>query len=156
MTDREAAAGFAQRTSKREIEHGTAFVPKFDRDGLIVCITADADTGAVLMVAYMNAESLKRTIETGEAHYWSRSRQEFWYKGATSGSVQQVVEMRTDCDQDAILIKVRVEGSGASCHLGYNSCFFRSVPVGEAPCPDMQLHVDEDGPAFDPKDVYGK
>lgn len=156
MSDGDSTALFAERGSKNEVEHGTAFAPKFDANGLIVCITTDADTGSVLMVAYMNAESLKRTIATGEAHYWSRSRRELWHKGATSGSIQRVVEMRTDCDQDAILIKVRVQGSGASCHLGYNSCFFRSVPIGETPGPGLRLRVDEDGPIFDPRDVYGK
>lgn len=147
---------FAERTSKRDVETGTALAPKFDKDGLIVCIATDADSGEVLMVAYMNAEALAKTIETGEGYYWSRSRQELWHKGATSGSVQKVVEMRTDCDQDAILIKVRVEGTGASCHLGYNSCFFRTISLGAGPTPETRLTNAEEEPLFDPEKVYGK
>jgi len=150
-----ATPAFGARASKDAVEKGRVFAPKFDDAGLIMCVTTDADSNEVLMVAFMNAESLALTIETGEAHYWSRSRQELWHKGATSGSVQNVVEMRTDCDQDAILLKVRVAGSGASCHLGYNSCFFRSVPLGQAPGPDMEMTIEEDGPRFDPEAVYG-
>ncbi|MBA5777612.1 phosphoribosyl-AMP cyclohydrolase [Stappia sp. F7233] len=116
--------------TKAEIENGAVLAPKFDDDGLIVCITTDADDGTVLMVGYMNAESLHRTIETGEAWYWSRSRGEFWRKGATSGQTQQVIEIRTDCDQDAILLRVKVGGNGGTCHAGYRSCFYRSVEKG--------------------------
>jgi len=147
---------FAARGDKNAVEKGTSFAPKFDKDGLIICITTDADSGEVVMVAYMNAESLALTLTTGEAHYWSRSRQELWHKGATSGSVQRVVEARTDCDQDAILLKVRTDGSGASCHLGYHSCFFRTIPVGSEPSPETQLTISADAPAFDPDEVYGK
>ena len=152
----ETPSPFAARTSKNAVEKGTTFAPKFDADGLIPCITVDADSGAVLMFAHMSRETLAETIEIGEAVYWSRSRGERWHKGATSGSVQNVVEMRTDCDQDVILIRVRVEGSGASCHLGYRSCFFRAVPLGTAPTPETALTVVEDGPLFDPDVVYGK
>jgi phosphoribosyl-AMP cyclohydrolase len=118
---------FSTASSKAELEDGTIFTPRFDRDGLIVCVTTDADTGAVLMVAYMNQEALRLTIETGIAHYWSRSRKVLWRKGDTSGQVQTVTEMRPDCDQDAILLKVRVGGDGNSCHTGRKSCFYRQV-----------------------------
>ena len=103
------------------------FTPRFNQDGLIVCITTDADTGAVLMVAYMNEEALRLTIKTGLAHYWSRSRKSLWRKGDTSGQLQTVTEMRTDCDQDAILLKVTVGGDGKSCHTGRQSCFYRRL-----------------------------
>jgi phosphoribosyl-AMP cyclohydrolase len=118
---------FSIAASKAELEDGTIFTPRFDRDGLIVCVTTDAHTGAVLMVAYMNEEALRLTIETGIAHYWSRSRKSLWRKGDTSGQVQTVTEMRPDCDQDAILLKVRVGGDGNSCHTGRKSCFYRRV-----------------------------
>ncbi|MEA2833398.1 MAG: phosphoribosyl-AMP cyclohydrolase [Methylobacteriaceae bacterium] len=118
---------FSTAASKAELEDGTIFTPRFDRDGLIVCVTTDAHTGAVLMVAYMNEEALRLTIETGIAHYWSRSRKSLWRKGDTSGQVQTVAEMRPDCDQDAILLKVRVGGDGNSCHTGRKSCFYRRV-----------------------------
>lgn len=154
-TDSDAAALFAARGNKDAVEKGTLFAPKFDDNGLIICITTDADSGEVVMVAYMNAHSLALTLETGEAHYWSRSRGELWHKGATSGSVQKVVEARTDCDQDAILLKVRTGGSGASCHLGYHSCFFRTIPVGAAPTPATELAIAAEPPAFDPETVYG-
>jgi phosphoribosyl-AMP cyclohydrolase len=107
--------------SKAELEEGTIFTPRFDRDGLIVCVTTDAHAGTVLMVAYMNDEALRLTIETGVAHYWSRSRKSLWRKGDTSGQVQTVTEIRTDCDQDAILLKVTVAGDGRA------SCFYRRV-----------------------------
>jgi phosphoribosyl-AMP cyclohydrolase len=122
-----SSAPFAARGTKHDIEEGAAFAPAFDAQGLIVCITAEAETGDILMVAYMNAESLRLTLETGIAHYWSRSRNQLWRKGDTSGQVQQVIEMRTDCDQDAILIKVRVGGDGQACHTGRRSCFYRRV-----------------------------
>jgi phosphoribosyl-AMP cyclohydrolase len=124
---------FPPPLSKSELEEGTVFTPRFDANGLIVCVTTDADTGAVLMVAYMNGEALRRTIETGIAHYWSRSRKSLWRKGDTSGQVQTVREIRTDCDQDAILLKVSVGGDGDSCHTGRKSCFYRrvSTPGGQ-------------------------
>jgi phosphoribosyl-AMP cyclohydrolase len=118
---------FFSSLSKSELEEGSVFTPCFDANGLIVCVTTDADTGAVLMVAYMNDEALRRTIETGIAHYWSRSRNSLWRKGDTSGQVQTVGEIRTDCDQDAILLKVTVGGDGNSCHTGRKSCFYRRV-----------------------------
>jgi phosphoribosyl-AMP cyclohydrolase len=113
--------------SKAELEEGTVLSPRFGADGLITCITTDFATGEILMVAHMNADSLARTIETGEAWYWSRSRGELWHKGATSGQIQTVKEMRVDCDQDALLLKVQVAGDGGCCHTGRRSCFYRKV-----------------------------
>jgi phosphoribosyl-AMP cyclohydrolase len=124
-------APFATRGTKEEIEEGTSFSPKFDADGLITAVTTDAKTGELLMVAWMNAEALARTVETGEAWYWSRSRNELWHKGETSGQIQTVVELRTDCDQDTVWLKVDVAGDGGCCHVGYRSCFYRRVPKGE-------------------------
>ena len=113
--------------SKAELEEGTVLSPRFGADGLITCITTDFATGEILMVAHMNAEALARTIETGEAWYWSRSRGELWHKGATSGQIQTVKEMRVDCDQDALLLRVQVAGNGGCCHTGRRSCFYRKV-----------------------------
>ena len=122
-----SAVQFAPRGTKHDIEEGAAFAPKFDADGLIVCITTEAATGHILMVAYMNRESLALTLESGVAHYWSRSRRALWRKGDTSGQVQTVVELRTDCDQDAILLKVAAGGDGKACHTGRRSCFYRRL-----------------------------
>jgi phosphoribosyl-AMP cyclohydrolase len=113
--------------SKTELEEGAILSPRFGADGLVTCITTDAVTGEILMVAHMNAEALARTLETGEAWYWSRSRGELWHKGATSGQIQTVLEIRVDCDQDAILLKVKVAGDGGCCHTGRRSCFYRKV-----------------------------
>jgi phosphoribosyl-AMP cyclohydrolase len=118
---------FPEPASKAELEEGTIFTPRFDANGLIVCVTTDAHTGAVLMVAYMNQEALRLTIATGVAHYWSRARQALWRKGDTSGQVQTVTEVRTDCDQDALLLRVVVGGDGNTCHTGRKSCFYRRV-----------------------------
>ena len=112
---------------KHDREEGSLFTPRFDADGLIACVTLNARDGAVLMVAYMNAESLQLTLETGIAHYWSRSRQSLWRKGDTSGQVQKVTEIRTDCDQDTLLLKVEPGGNGGACHTGRRSCFYRRV-----------------------------
>lgn len=120
---------FAPRGSYDKIENGTILMPKFDADGLIPVIAQDATSNEVLMFAWMNEEALARTIETGEAWYWSRSRKSFWRKGETSGQTQTVTDIRIDCDQDAILLKVRVGGDGGACHVGYRSCFFRSIPL---------------------------
>ena len=138
-----AAAPFAPRTDEESIENGVAFMPKFDGDGLIVAIAVDAEAGDVLMVAHMNAEALARTIETGDAWFWSRSRSKLWRKGQDSGNTLRVAEMRVDCDQDAILLKVRVGGDGVTCHRGYRSCFYRTVPSGSAPSPAMELVFDD-------------
>lgn len=146
---------FAERVSVEMVEEGDLLAPKFDEHGLIAVVTTDAESGELLMHGYMNAEALRRTIETGEAHYWSRSRKVLWHKGATSGLVQKVVEMRIDDDQDAVWLRVDVQG-GASCHVGYRSCFYRSVPIGpavaEAP---VTLRFEETEKVFDPVAVYG-
>ena len=153
--DTTRSSAFAARLSVEQVEEGQDFAPKFDVDGLIACVTTDADTSDVLMVGYMNAEALQRTIETGQAHYWSRSRQCLWHKGATSGLTQAVVELRTDDDQDAVWLRVNVAGSGASCHVGYRSCFYRSVPVGDTSGRQYALVYHEDSKTFDPIQVYG-
>ena len=118
---------FARAETKEELEEGRLLMPRFGPDGLVTCVATDAVSGELLMVAHMNAAALARTIETGEAWYWSRSRGELWHKGATSGQIQTVAEMRVDCDQDAIWIKVRVAGDGGCCHTGRHSCFYRLV-----------------------------
>lgn len=148
---------FSPRTSIKQVEEGKQLAPKFDADGLIPCITTAAKTGEVLMLGYMNAEALKQTIATGEAHYWSRSRQVLWRKGATSGLVQKVVELRVDDDQDAVWLRVEIPGD-ASCHVGYRSCFYRSVPVGAGAQNEdgsRALKFEEQQKSFDPKKVYG-
>ena len=121
------ASPFAPRGTKQDLEEGALLAPKFDRDGLIVCVTTEQASGDILMVAYMNEEALRLTLETGVAHYWSRSRNELWRKGDTSGQVQTVIEMRTDCDQDAIQLVVQAGGDGKACHTGRRSCFYRKV-----------------------------
>ena len=143
---------FSTRRSVEQVEEGRELAPKFDAEGLIPCITTAAASGEVLMLGYMNAEALKKTIETGEAHYWSRSRQVLWHKGATSGLVQKVVELRIDDDQDAVWLRVEIPGD-ASCHVGYRSCFYRSVPTGKSA--GAALKFEEQHKAFDPKKVYG-
>jgi len=145
---------FALRTADLDIETGTVFAPKFDGKGLIPVVTTDANSGEVVMFAYMNDVALARTIETGEAYYWSRSRSELWHKGATSGNVQRVVEMRTDCDQDTILMKVEMGGAKAACHVGYRSCFYRSIPMGVLPEDALELTFRENKKLFDPDSVY--
>ena len=150
---------FQARQTIEQVEEGSDLVPKFDDRGLITAVTTDADTGEVLMQGYMNSEALGLTIRTGEAHYYSRSRQTLWHKGATSGFVQTVRELLVDDDQDCIWLRVDVTG-GASCHVGYRSCFYRRVPVGDA---FEQLQTDghvklewtDTDKVFDPKDVYG-
>jgi phosphoribosyl-AMP cyclohydrolase len=141
--------------SKAALEEGTAFTPKFDADGLVPVVVTSAATGDVLMLAYMNQEALTRTIETGEAHYWSRSRGKLWRKGETSGNSQRVVEMRTDCDQDAIWLKVEMIGAEACCHTGRKSCFYRAVPVGRSAAGVILRWVDAER-QFDPETVYGR
>ena len=121
------AHGFPLPGSKADLEEGTALTPRFGPDGLVTCVTTDAATGELLMVAHMNAEALAHTLETGEAWYWSRSRGELWHKGATSGQVQTVAEILVDCDQDALWLKVHVAGDGGCCHTGRRSCFYRKV-----------------------------
>jgi phosphoribosyl-AMP cyclohydrolase len=143
---------FASRGSARDIEEGTAFAPKFDTAGLIVCVVTDAGSGEVLMVAHMNAEALARTIESGEAWFYSRSRAKLWKKGETSGHVQRLIELRVDCDQDVLWLKVEQSGAGA-CHTGRHSCFYRVV-VRTAPDAPPALEF-RDERVFDPRKVYG-
>ena len=119
-------------TASAELEEGDRLTPRYDAAGLVPCVATHADTGEVLMLAYMNAEALDRTLATGEAHYWSRSRAELWRKGATSGQVQAVTELRVDCDQDALWIKVRPGGDGGACHTGRRSCFYRAAATTPA------------------------
>ncbi len=146
---------FAAPGSSADVEEGTAFTPRFDAAGLVTCIATHAGTGEVLMVAHMNAEALARTIATGDAWYFSRSRGALWRKGETSGHAQRVTEMRVDCDQDTIWIKVEQAGAGA-CHTGRQSCFYRSVPLRRALDAPLQLTVDAGERAFDPTKVYDK
>ena len=141
------------RTSVEQVEEGTGFAPKFDGPGLMPCITTEANIGDVLILGWMNEEALRLTIETGETHYFSRARQVLWRKGATSGLTQKVIEARIDDDQDAIWLKVEVAGSGASCQVGYQSCFYRAVPTA-ADAGQLFKFV-ESGKTFDPAEVYG-
>ncbi len=145
----------AKRISIEQVEEGEELAPKFDADGLIPVVTTSVKTGEVLMLGYMNQEALEKTIETGEAHYWSRSRQILWHKGATSGYVQKVVELRIDDDQDAVWLNVEMEGEEASCHVGYRSCFYRAVPTGKASEGPITLEFKEAEKVFDPEKVYG-
>lgn len=130
---------FAPRGTAREVERGHQFQPKFDANGLIPAIVTDAATGDVLMFAWMNAQALALTIEQRVAHFYSRSRAKLWKKGEESGNFLQVAEMRTDCDQDVVIVKVHVDGAGAACHTGSRSCFYRSVPLGAPPSGSMAL-----------------
>ncbi len=134
-------------------EEGLAFTPKFDADGLVTAVVTDAGSGDALMVAHMNEEALAKTIATGEAWYYSRSRKKLWKKGESSGHVQRVVEMRVDCDQDAVWLRVEQQGAGA-CHTGRRSCFYRAIPLGQIG--DIRLEFRDDEKVFDPKAVYGK
>lgn len=145
---------FKKRISVEEVEEGLSLTPKFDEDGLIPCITTDNNTGEVLMVGYMNAESLTKTIENGEAYYFSRSQQKIWHKGSVSGLTQKIVEMKIDDDQDSIWISVDVSGSGASCHVGYKSCFYRSIPIKSKVDDNIELIKDDEEKLFDPEEVY--
>jgi phosphoribosyl-AMP cyclohydrolase len=155
MAETPQSGMFAARQTIEQVEEGAELAPKFDADGLLPVVTTDATSGEVLMHGYMNAEALQKTIATGEAHYWSRSRQVLWHKGASSGLVQTVVEMRIDDDQDAVWLRVDVAG-GASCHVGYRSCFFRSVPLGpHAVAGPVPLTFEESEKVFDPQAVYG-
>ena len=142
---------FAPPGTAPDLEEGLALTPKFDADGLVTCVATDAGSGEVLMVAHMNAEALARTIATGEAWYFSRSRRALWKKGETSGHTQRVLEMRVDCDQDAIVIKV--EQSGGACHTGRRSCFYRAVPLGKTGAVALEFREDR---VFDPTKVYKK
>jgi phosphoribosyl-AMP cyclohydrolase len=145
---------FKKRDNIKEVEEGKYLEPKFDENGLIPAITTDFKTGEVLMHGYMNEESLKRTIETKEAHYWSRSRKKIWHKGQISGFVQKIKEIRIDDDQDSICLSVDI-GDGASCHVGYRSCFYRSIPLGKIKNPEeLEMKFKEKKKNFDPKKIY--
>ena len=145
---------FADPTSLThdELEEGTAFAPRFDAQGLVTAVTVEAGSGRVLMVAHMNAQALSLTLDTGEVHYWSRSRAKIWKKGESSGEIQKLVEMRTDCDQDVVLVTVEQTGRGAACHTGRKSCFYRLVEVSEGVA---SLRDSGEPRLFDPKSVYG-
>ena len=146
---------FANRISIEQVEEGAELAPKFDANGLIPAVTTDHSSGELLMHGYMNEEALVRSIETGEAHYYSRSREQVWHKGATSGLVQEIVEMRIDDDQDCVWMRVNVGGNGASCHVGYRSCFYRSLPTGQSFDAPVALTFEEENKVFDPLEVYG-
>ncbi len=145
---------FKKRENVAAIEEGKLLSPKFDGNGLIPVVTTDFNTGGVLMHGYMNEESLKKTIETKEAYYWSRTRKEIWHKGETSGFVQKVVEIRIDDDQDSIWMSVDI-GDGASCHVGYKSCFYRSIPLGKIDDSEkIEMKFKENKKKFNPDIVY--
>ena len=145
---------FKKRDNIKEVEEGKYLSPKFDENGLIPVITTDFQTGDILMHGYMNDEALKKTIETKEAHYWSRSRKKIWHKGQVSGFVQKVKEIRIDDDQDSVWLSVDI-GSGSSCHVGYRSCFYRSIPLGKIKNEeDLEIEFKEKEKIFDPKKVY--
>jgi len=145
---------FKKRDNIREVEEGKYLSPKFDKNGLIPVITTDFQTGDILMHGYMNDEALKKTIETKEAHYWSRSRKKIWHKGQVSGFVQIVKEIRIDDDQDSVWLSVDI-GNGASCHVGYRSCFYRSIPLGKIKNEkELEMEFKEKKKIFDPKKVY--
>jgi len=146
---------FALPGSTAEVEEGQAFSPKFDADGLITCVVVDARTNDPLMVAHMDAAALARTIETGDAWFYSRSRAKLWRKGESSGHVQRVIEIRVDCDQDALLLRVEQVGEGA-CHTGRRSCFYRSVRLGQPVVGPIALTFVDADRTFDPGEVYGK
>ena len=146
-----ASTHFSERKDKAQIEESSDFAPKFDSDGLIPAMAFYAKTKEPLMLAYMNAESLKLTLEVGEAVYWSRSRSEIWHKGKTSGHTQKIIEIRTDCDQDALILVVEQIGAGA-CHTGRDSCFYRKVVPGTP----AALKFTQNDLSFDPAAVYKK
>ena len=145
---------FKKRDNIAEVEEGKYLAPKFDENGLIPVITTDCKNGVILMHGYMNNEALKKTIETKEAHYWSRSRKKIWHKGQVSGFVQKVKEIRIDDDQDSIWLSVDI-GDGASCHVGYRSCFYRSIPLGKIKnTEELEIKFEEKNKIFDPKKIY--
>ena len=145
---------FKKRDNIKEVEEGKYLSPKFDKNGLIPVVTTDFQTGDILMHGYMNDVALKKTIETKEAHYWSRSKKEIWHKGQVSGFVQIVKEIRIDDDQDSIWLSVDI-GKGASCHVGYRSCFYRSIPLGKIKNEkELEMEFKEKKKIFDPKKIY--
>jgi len=145
---------FKKRDNIKEVEEGKYLSPKFDENGLIPVITTDFQTGDILMHGYMNDEALKKTIETKEAHYWSRSKKKMWHKGQVSGFIQKVKEIRIDDDQDSVWLSVDI-GNGSSCHVGYRSCFYRSIPLGKIKDEEkLEIKFKETKKTFDPKKVY--
>ena len=145
---------FKKRDNIKEVEEGKYLAPKFDENGLIPVITTDFQTGDILMHGYMNYEALKKTIETKEVHYWSRSRKKLWRKGQISGFVQIVKEIRIDDDQDSVWLSVDI-GNGASCHVGYRSCFYRSIPLGKITNEEeLEMEFKDNNKLFDPKKIY--
>jgi len=146
---------FAPRATVEQVEEGRLFAPKFDADGLITCIVTDAWSAEVLMLAHMNQEALAKTLTTGEAWFYSRSRAKLWKKGETSGHTQRVVEMRVDCDQDAVWIRVEQIGAGA-CHTGRTTCFYRTVPLKQTDFRRLILDFRNAERTFDPAEVYGE
>ena len=145
---------FKKRNNIKEVEEGKYLSPKFDENGLIPVITTDFHTGDILMHGYMNDEALKKTIETKEAHYWSRSKKKMWHKGQVSGFIQKVKEIRIDDDQDSVWLSVDI-GSGSSCHVGYRSCFYRSIPLGKIKDEEeLEMEFKETEKTFDPEKVY--
>ena len=145
---------FKKRDNIKEVEEGKYLSPKFDENGLIPVITTDFQTEDILMHGYMNDEALRKTIETKEVHYWSRSRKKIWRKGQVSGFVQIVKEIRIDDDQDSVWLSVDI-GNGASCHVGYRSCFYRSIPLGKIKNDEeLEMEFKEKKKIFDPKKVY--
>ncbi len=145
---------FKKRHTIKEVEEGKYLSPKFDENDLMPVITSDFETGDILMHGYMNSEALKKTIETKEAHYWSRSRKKIWHKGDVSGFVQKVKEIRIDDDQDSVWLSVDI-GNGSSCHVGYRSCFYRSIPLGKIKNEEeLEMEFKEKEKIFDPEKVY--
>ena len=155
----DARIPFAERVSIEQVEEGDQLAPKFDERGCIPCITTHAETGEVLMFAFMNAEALRLSIDTGLAHYWSRSRQQLWKKGETSGMFQNIQSILIDDDQDCVIIKVTltapsIGGNEASCHVGYRSCFYREIPLKPGSNGEVKLKFTENEKSFDPESVY--
>ena len=145
---------FKKRDNIKEVEEGKYLAPKFDENGLIPVITTDIESGGILMHGYMNDEALKKTIETKEAHYWSRSRKKIWHKGQVSGFVQKVKQIKIDDDQDSLCMSVDI-GNGASCHVGYRSCFYRSIPLGKIKnTQELEMKFETKKKVFDPKKIY--
>ena len=145
---------FKKRDNIKDVEEGKYLSPKFDENGLIPVVTTDFQTGGILMHGYMNDEALKKTIETKEAHYWSRSRKKIWRKGQVSGFIQKVKEIRIDDDQDSVWLSVDI-GSGSSCHVGYRSCFYRSIHLGKIKDGEkLEMEFKETEKTFDPKKIY--
>ena len=145
---------FKKRHTIKEVEDGKYLSPKFDENSLIPVITTDFKTGDILMHGYMNYEALKKTIETKEAHYWSRSRKKIWHKGQVSGFIQKVKEIRIDDDQDSVWLSVDI-GNGSSCHVGYRSCFYRSIPLGKIKNEEeLEMEFKETEKTFDPEKIY--